>query len=133
MDSEIDAQDMINEMGDGNIFIEGDSDIIDEAAEDLNNSMDQVRRTYMHKKPKSLDDQDGTEEDLQPVMNEDEFFKGLMTDRNLADEDFLRPTRKSIKDADFRRKNSSLIETSSPEKKRNSAKVELDMSRKMKE
>ena len=43
-DSEIDAQDFINEMGgNGPIFIEGDSEIIDEEDEH-NTSLNQVRR-----------------------------------------------------------------------------------------
>lgn len=38
----MDAQELINEIGEfeNNMYVEGDSDIIDEAAEELNNSMD---------------------------------------------------------------------------------------------
>jgi hypothetical protein len=50
---------MINELGRGGVFIEGESDIIDEDDE-ANISMDDFRRRGTHtKKNKSLDDFDG--------------------------------------------------------------------------
>jgi hypothetical protein len=43
--------------------MEGDSDIIDEEEDDVNNSFDNMRKSYKAKRPKSLDDFDGEEED----------------------------------------------------------------------
>ena len=85
----------MNDIGEGNIYIEGDSDIIDEAAEDMNNSFDQMRKSK-YKKPKSLDDFDGEEEE---DNTKDDFFKSLMNDKILAGEGALySPQRNSIKD-----------------------------------
>ena len=48
------------ESANGNVYIEGDSDIIDEADDDMNDSFEkEMRRTTKAKKPKSLDDFDG--------------------------------------------------------------------------
>jgi hypothetical protein len=67
MDSEIDAQEMLNEMGGNqNIFIEGESDIIDEADED---SIDNLRRSSkLIKKNKSFGD-DADEETTEGPVN----------------------------------------------------------------
>jgi hypothetical protein len=75
MDSEMDAQEMLNGFGGG--FAEGESDIIDEeeGADEHNNSMDVVR-TSKHKKPKSLDDFDG-EEEPEEIQDKEEFFRNL--------------------------------------------------------
>ena len=60
MDSEIDAQDLDHDLQDdinGNVYVEGESDIIDEADE-ANNSFEQMRKTMQNKKKgnKSFDD-----------------------------------------------------------------------------
>lgn len=50
---------MINEIGKSHVFIEGESDIIDEDDE-ANHSIDELRRrSTVPKKNKSLDDFDG--------------------------------------------------------------------------
>ncbi|CDW84028.1 UNKNOWN [Stylonychia lemnae] len=73
MDSEIDAQDMIDEMGGNqNIFIEGESDIIDEADED---SIDNLRRSSKRfKRNKSF----GDEDQIEGPVNQQDFVMGIM-------------------------------------------------------
>ena len=86
MDSEMDAQDLLNEIGeDNNVFVEGDSDIIDEDAEE---SFEQIRKTKA-KKPKSLDDFDGEEEEEQ-----EDFFKDILADRLMTAGDGAKNSRK---------------------------------------
>lgn len=74
VDSEMDAQDLLNGFGGG--FVEGDSDIIDEeeGGDDHNNSMDNIRQSKKNK-PKSLDDFDETEGKAE--IDKEEFFKNL--------------------------------------------------------
>lgn len=63
----MDDQEMLNAMGKSNVFIEGESDIIDED-EEMNYSMDEARRrTITNKKNKSLDDFD--EEQIDGPVN----------------------------------------------------------------
>jgi hypothetical protein len=61
---------MINELGESQNFIEGDSDIIDEADE-RDASFDNLRRKTV-KKNKSLDDFDG--EQVEEPVNQQDFF-----------------------------------------------------------
>lgn len=64
---------MINEIGHGNNFIEGDSDIIDE--DDEQNSIDDLRRrSTVPKKNKSLDD---FGEQVEEPVNQQDFLRGL--------------------------------------------------------
>jgi len=75
VDSEIDDQDMINEIGKSHVFIEGESDIIDEDDE-ANHSIDELRRrSTVPKKNKSLDDFDG--EQIEEPVNQQDFLRGL--------------------------------------------------------
>lgn len=88
MDSEIDAQDLINEIGEGTgtVYIEGDSVMdntensmyqIRENEDELNNSIENARKTIT-KKPKSVEEFDGEEED----MNTHDVLKGLSKERS---------------------------------------------------
>jgi hypothetical protein len=73
MDSEIDEMELINERYNSTVYIEGESENnntqgggdhmyqIRENDEELNNSFENLRKTFKNK-PKSLDDFDGEEE-----------------------------------------------------------------------
>ena len=89
---------MLNQMGDpnANVFIEGDSDVIDEddegnySFENNPRSSAPNKRRQTIKRNKSLDDGDQLEGD-EPVLNQQEFLKGLMNELN------EKPSRASFK------------------------------------
>ena len=75
MDSEMDAQEMTGAISDESVLplIEGESMMEEESKDgsmyqirenddELNNSFENIRKTNAHKRQKSLDDCDGTEE-----------------------------------------------------------------------
>jgi hypothetical protein len=67
MDSEIDAQELLNDINNGTVFIEGESNMGSNDGsmyqirenEEENNSFENARKTYGGKRPKSLDDFEG--------------------------------------------------------------------------
>ena len=63
--------------GNGTVFIEGDSQVIDEEDEH-NTSLDQVKRKSVFRGNKSLDDFDG--DDVEESVSQMDFVKGLKSE-----------------------------------------------------
>ncbi len=104
----MDAQDFndLEQNNNNNVYIEGESDIIDEEAEH-NLSMEGIRRTFKKgtRSQGELEENEGENEDI----SQQDFIKGVLADKSLIGNSHL-SNRKSIKDS--MAKNDDLIQKS---------------------